>query len=43
MLTAYRCPAGKWTIGAGLTAASGVVTPRAGMTITRAKASWLLN
>lgn len=27
-LTAYRCPAGKWTIGAGLTAASGVVEPR---------------
>jgi lysozyme len=42
VLTAYRCPAGKWTIGAGLTAASGVVTPRAGMTITRAEASRLL-
>ncbi len=42
VLTAYRCPAGRWTIGAGLTAASGVVTPRAGMTITRAEASRLL-
>lgn len=42
VLTAYRCPAGKWTIGAGLTAASGVVTPRAGMTITHAEASRLL-
>jgi lysozyme len=43
VLTAYRCPAGKWTIGAGLTAASGVVTPHAGMTITRAEASRLLS
>ena len=42
VLTAYRCPAGKWTIGAGLTAATGVITPRAGMTITRAEASRLL-
>jgi lysozyme len=42
VLTAYRCPAGKWTIGAGLTAASGVVAPHAGMTITRAEASRLL-
>jgi lysozyme len=42
VLTAYRCPAGKWTIGAGLTAASGVVAPRAGMTINRAEASRLL-
>ena len=43
VLTAYRCPAGRWTIGAGLTAASGVVTPRAGMTITRAEARRLLS
>jgi lysozyme len=42
VLTAYRCPAGKWTIGAGLTAASGVVKPHAGMTITRAEARRLL-
>jgi lysozyme len=42
VLTAYRCPAGKWTIGAGLTAASAVITPRAGTTITRAEASRLL-
>jgi lysozyme len=42
VLSAYRCPAGLWTIGAGLTAASGVVAPHAGMTITRAEASRLL-
>lgn len=43
VLRAYRCPAGVWTIGAGLTAASGVVTPRAGMTITAAEARRLLS
>jgi lysozyme len=42
VLTAYRCPAGKWTIGAGLTAASGVVAPHAGMSVTRAEARRLL-
>ncbi|MEX0852230.1 MAG: peptidoglycan-binding protein, partial [Bauldia sp.] len=42
VITAYRCPAGVWTIGAGLTAASGVVKPHAGMTISRAEASRLL-
>jgi lysozyme len=42
VLTAYRCPAGVWTIGAGLTAASGVVAPHAAMSITRAEASRLL-
>lgn len=42
VLRAYRCPAGKWTIGAGLTAASGVVVPKAGMVITREEASRLL-
>lgn len=42
VLRAYRCPAGVWTIGAGLTAASGVVTPRAGMVITPDEASALL-
>jgi lysozyme len=42
VLTAYRCPAGVWTIGAGLTAASGVVKPHAGMTISRAEAGRLL-
>lgn len=41
-LSAYRDPVGVWTIGAGLTAASGVVTPRAGMVITAAEASRLL-
>ena len=39
VLRAYRCPAGVWTIGAGLTAASGVVTPHAGMVITPVLAS----
>lgn len=42
VLRAYRCPAGIWTIGAGLTAASGVVTPKAGMQITVAEARRLL-
>lgn len=42
VLRAYRCPAGIWTIGAGLTAASGVVRPKAGMVITREEASRLL-
>ncbi|MFC6444581.1 glycoside hydrolase family protein [Shinella zoogloeoides] len=31
---AYRCPAGIITIGSGLTAASGVIVPKLGMTIT---------
>lgn len=43
VLRAYRCPAGVWTIGAGLTAASGVVIPVADMTITRAEATRLLD
>lgn len=34
VLRAYRDLVGKWTIGAGLTAASGVVTPKSGMVIT---------
>lgn len=42
VLRAYRCPAGVWTIGAGLTAASGVVTPAPGMVITEAEADRLL-
>ncbi|WP_296639157.1 glycoside hydrolase family protein [Roseinatronobacter sp.] len=42
VLKAYRCPAGIWTIGAGLTAGSGVVKPRAGMVISRAEATGLL-
>lgn len=42
VLRAYRCPAGVWTIGAGLTAATGVVKPKAGMTITRQEATRLL-
>lgn len=35
VLRAYLCPAGIWTIGVGLTKASGVVNPKAGMVITR--------
>ncbi|MBZ4022180.1 lysozyme [Rhodobacter sp. TJ_12] len=37
VLKAYRCPAGKWTIGPGLTAASGVIDPKPGMVITKAQ------
>ncbi|WP_321362614.1 glycoside hydrolase family protein [uncultured Celeribacter sp.] len=35
VLKAYRDIAGVWTISMGLTAASGVITPKPGMTITR--------
>lgn len=42
VLRAYRCPAGIWTIGVGLTAASGVVKPKAGMVITSAQSTNLL-
>ncbi|AWD21599.1 lysozyme [Fuscovulum blasticum] len=42
VLRAYRCPSGEWTIGPGLTAASGVIKPRAGMVITRAQARELM-
>lgn len=35
VLTAYLCSANVWTISVGLTAASGVVKPHRGMTITR--------
>lgn len=42
VLRAYRDVVGVWTIGAGLTAASGVVKPKAGMTITKAEATALL-
>lgn len=34
---AYRCPAGEWTIGAGLTSKSGVVKVTPGMIITEAE------
>jgi lysozyme len=38
-LTAYKCPAGVWTIGYGTTAAAFVgVEPKVGMTITQAEA-----
>lgn len=42
VLRAYRDVVGVWTIGAGLTAASGVVTPKAGMVISRDEATALL-
>lgn len=42
VLRAYRDVVGVWTIGAGLTAASGVVTPKAGMVISREEATALL-
>lgn len=42
VLRAYRDVAGVWTIGAGLTAASGVVRPKAGMVISAAEATNLL-
>ncbi|WP_220798260.1 lysozyme [Roseobacter sp. OBYS 0001] len=42
VLKAYLCPAGHWTIGAGLTKATGIITPKAGMKITRQEASALL-
>lgn len=42
VLRAYRDPVGVWTIGAGLTKASGVVDPGPGMEITREEASSLL-
>lgn len=41
VLKAYRCPAGVLTIGTGLTAASGVVTPKAGMVITAGESTRL--
>lgn len=37
VLKAYRDAVGVWTIGAGLTAASGVIAPKAGQTITAAE------
>lgn len=42
VLRAYRDAVGVWTIGAGLTAASGVITPKAGMVISGAEATTLL-
>lgn len=43
VLKAYRCPAGKWTIGVGLTSASGVVKVKPGMKITREESDRLLS
>lgn len=42
VLKAYRCPAGIWTIGVGLTSASGVVKVKPGMQITREESDRLL-
>lgn len=42
VLRAYRDSVGVWTIGPGLTAASGVIMPKAGMVITREQATELL-
>jgi lysozyme len=42
VLRAYRDSVGVWTIGAGLTPASGVVKPRAGMVISKDEATALL-
>lgn len=42
VLTAYRDVVGVLTIGAGLTAASGVIVPKPGMTISRERARELL-
>ena len=42
VLRAYRDSVGRWTIGAGLTAATGVVKPKAGMVITKDQATELL-
>ncbi|OYU38626.1 MAG: lysozyme [Pseudorhodobacter sp. PARRP1] len=42
VLRAYRDSVGVWTIGAGLTAATGVVAPKAGMVITKEQATELL-
>lgn len=42
VLKAYRDSAGVWTIGVGLTAASGVIKPKAGMTITHEESQRLL-
>lgn len=42
--TAYKCPAGIWTIGYGTTAAAGVgITPKEGMTISRKDAEGYLH
>lgn len=41
VLRAYRDIAGVWTISRGLTAASGVVTPKSGMVITQAESDRL--
>lgn len=43
VLKAYRCPAGVWTIGVGLTSASGVINVKPGMVISAAESDRLLS
>lgn len=43
VLRAYKCPSNIWTIGVGLTAASGVVKPYAGMVITQQESERLFS
>jgi lysozyme len=43
VLKAYLCPANKWTIGVGLTSASGVVKVKPGMQISREESDQLLS
>lgn len=43
VLKAYRCPAGVWTIGCGLTKHSGVITPKPGMVISKKESRRLLH
>lgn len=43
VLKAYRCPAGVWTIGCGLTKHSGVITPRPGMVISKKESRRLMH
>lgn len=42
VLRAYRCPAGRWTIGVGHTSAAGAPEVLPGMTITRRQAAEIL-
>ena len=42
VLRAYKDTAGIWTIGVGLTKASGVIDPKPGMTITKEQSRTLL-
>jgi len=41
-LKAYKCSAGKWTVGYGLTTAAGFITVDKDTTLTQAEAEWYL-